>query len=777
MFAHHVKIIYRNLLRQKSYSAINIAGLAVGMACCLLISLWILNVLGYDKFHQDAERLQMVLIQGENRDNPATPAPLAEALRDAIPRIESVSRFEYSYGGLLSSGDKEFYENSVRAVDPAFLEMFTFPVSSGDPRTALDNPLSMILTKETAEKYFGDEDPVGRILTLNRDRNFTVTAVVENVPRNSTLQFDILIPFETHKIMAKEQTGWEMGWGWYSPQTFVKTAGNRPRNELEPALTALFREQSGEENDAITLLPFTQRVFFFSNIERYIYIFSAVALLILAMACMNFVNLSTARFMNRARETGLRKVVGARRQDIVARFLGETIVLSCTALVIAVILVELLLSSLNSLIGTGLSHDLLVKPSFIVALVGAALVTGLFAGAYPALFLSGFQPIRVLRGHVAAGKTKYTLRRTLVVVQFVCSALVIIGTLAVYKQLAFIRSKDVGYDKEHVVNIPLRGNAVQSYDALKTELRRDNRILGASGVATPMPYFRWTTLLDWDGKDPNTEIQINMNYVDYDFIETMGIEMADGRTFSRKFSTDSTNAFIVNQEMLKVMGPGAGVGSNLTYGEKQGKIIGVMKDFHFRPLQSLIGPLTFALVPEGVHTLSVRIQPGEVASAMEYIRQTWGRLVPAYPFEYRFVDEDFDNAYRETERMANISGIFGIIAVFIAALGLLGLASFAAEQRTREVGIRKALGASTANIVRLLSGEFLILVGIANAVAWPLAYVLIRGWLDNFAYRIDPGWDIFITAGALALAVTALAVSGQAVRAACANPVTSLRHE
>ncbi len=777
MLKNYFKTAFRTIIRQKGYSFINITGLAIGLASCLMITLWIVNELSYDRFHKDAQYIYHVLAHGRHKNNPSTPAPLALALVEELPEILYATRYEGLFEVLLSHKDKEFYEDNIRAVDPSFFKMFTFPFLRGNPYTALKEINSIVISEAIAEKYFGNEDPMGKVITMNRQRELTVTGVIKNVPRNSTLQFNILVPFEI-RILNMRERGLELNWGTFSPNTFVKLRKHCSTEEMNRKISGFIQKHVEGEDVVLSILPFTQRNFFFTSKERNIYIFSVVAFLILVIACINFMNLSTARSANRAREIGIRKVTGAHRRQIIIQFFSESLILSLLALIVAVILVSHLLPVFNAVTGIEIPADMLRSGFILPVLIGLVLFTGIAAGSYPALFLSAFQPIQVLQGSLKSGAKSGILRKILVVIQFSLSIFLIIGTVVIYKQLGYIKNRDIGYDKEHIVNVSLKGDSQKFYHVLKNELLRDERVLGVTGTMDDLPYFSWSSgTADWEGKDPGEETLTFNNIVDYDFIETLKIEMVEGRSFSREFSSDAGPVYLVNEEMVKLMGLESAVGARLTYWGKPGKIIGVMKNFNFHPLTRQIRPLVLVLGPERVGVMSIRISPGNISSSLQFIAGTWEKIVKNYPFEYTFVDEQLDISYRGIERVGNLLNGFAILAVFTACLGLLGLVSFMAEQRTREIGIRKVFGAPVSGIVLLLSKEFTRCVLAANLIAWPAAYLAMSKWLENFAFRTDIDIWTFILSGSMALFIALVTVSYKSIKAARANPVEALRYE
>jgi len=511
---------------------------------------------------------------------------------------------------------------------------------------------------------------------------------------------------------------------------------------------------------------------------QYVYIFSIIALFVLLIACINFMNLSTARSANRAKEVGLRKVVGALKSDLIRQFYSESVIFALIALVFAVAIVSLLLPAFGALASKELSWNVAGIESILAGLLGITLFTGLVAGSYPALFLSAFQPVRVLRGSLESGAASSWFRKVLVVFQFSLSILLIIGTTVVYKQLNFMKNRGLGWDKEHLVYVFLRADIKKSYEALKTELVKDSRVLGVTGTSElPLYIGSNSSGADWDGKDPDFSMLIGYNAVDFDFIETLRIEMVEGRSFSKEFPSDHSKSFIVNEEVAKIMEKESVVGERFSFGGVEGSIVGVMKDFHYQHIRNKIEPLAIIVSPEYINYTIIRIPPGSVSESMKYIEHTWNRVIPNYPFEYTFLDETFNRMFRAEERIGTVLKYFAGLAVFIACLGLFGLASFMAEQRTKEIGIRKILGANVSQVTVLLCREFFMLVLLANIIAWPAAYFVMNNWLQNYAYHTGLGLYIFAAAMAAALVVAVISVSFQAIRAAVANPVDSLRYE
>ena len=781
MINSYFKLALRNIKRHKGYSFINIAGLALGIACFILIMLYIQFELSYDKFHKNADNINQVLVHLEkdpNRQFFTMPLPLAPAIKDNFPEVIDSTRFESMGTVFLSCQNRKFYETSMLAADPSFFKMFSFPFSQGNPNSPLEDPFSIVISEAMAKKYFSNENPIGKVLRMNNQHELTVTGVIKNVPDNSTLQFDFIVPLEL-KISIEERRSDH--WGRFSTPTFIELRENVNIDALNIKIADMLNERllkQGQlwDKNIVSMLPFVGRYFFFYSDKTYVYIFSLVAFFILIIACINYMNLTTARSANRAKEVGVRKVAGAYRRNLIFQFLGESLLLSFTSVIFGILLVFLFLPVINSLVGKEL---VLNRPLILLVLVGLALFTGIAGGSYPALFLSAFQPDKVLKGHLNPNLRRKNFRRLLVVVQFSISIILIAGTGIVHRQISFLKNKTIGYDKEHIIRISMRGESSRYYKVFKDELLQDERILGVTGSAQGLPffYYREGGGVDWDGKDPNNKVGVCANVVDYYFTETLKIEIVEGRGFSREFPSDVEEACLVNEEMVKLMGLESVDGASIRYYSEEIKIIGVMKNFHFRPLVNLIEPLFLQLDPERVRSVLIRIPPENISSSLAFVEKTWKRIIPMFPFEFNFVEEIVDRTYRNIERTGKLISNFTILAVFIACLGLFGLASFMAEQRTKEIGIRKVIGASVSNIILLLMKEFIKYVLIANIIAWPIAYYFMNRWLENFPYRSRFGLDIFIFSVTLTFVLALLAVGYQSVKAAIANPVDSLRYE
>jgi len=785
MFRNYLKTALRNIKRHKGYSLINIVGLAVGMACCILILLWVQDELSFDRFHENADGIYRVLQDINFADHSTTWAitqgPLGPSLKEDFPEIINATRIT-GRGLRLTYNDKS-YDEGVSMADGSIFEMFTFPLVKGDPATALSDPFSIVLTEEMAAKYFGDEDPIGKTIKANNQWDFQVTGVMKNVPSNSHLEFDFLIPF----IFGRELNYTVDRWGNSQFRTYVQLAKGVPAQEVIQKISGYLFEKPTIEKDArLNLQPLT-RIHLYSNYEydsahgdiTYVTLFSLIAFFILLIACINFMNLATARSGNRAKEIGMRKVSGANKADIIRQFYGESTLLAFISLLLAVVLVWLLLPVFNNLAAKELSLDITGNLSILLGLLCIAILTGIISGSYPAFFLSAFQPVMVLKGLRLSSSKGSLFRKTLVVFQFSLTILLIICTIGVYDQLNYMRNRKLGYDKEHMIYFGMRGDMREKFDTVKNELLQNPNILGvtaASNVPTYGYYFS-NSLWRWEGQNPDEETLMRAVLIDFDYFKTFGMEITEGRSFSKEFPTDATEAIMVNEEAVKAMGMESPIGKRLSLQDENFKIIGVVKNYHFRSLQQEIEPLILVYYASYCRVLFARLKSDQISQTIGYIENAWKKFAPGYPFNYRFLDEALDRLYRSEQRIGTLFRYFSILAILISCLGLLGLASFMAEQRTKEIGIRKVLGATASNIVALLSKEFTKWVIVANIFAWPIAYFALSKWLQSYAYKTNIALWSFVLSGALALLIALATVSYQSIKAALANPADSLRYE
>ncbi|MDH4195936.1 MAG: ABC transporter permease [Candidatus Aminicenantes bacterium] len=790
MIKNYLTVTLRNLRKHKAYSLINITGLAIGMACSILILLWVRDELGFDRFHANAGRLYRVYrdeaVTAPGSGSALTSPPIAAAFKKDFPEVLKATRFGTWQRRLVAIGDKSFTEAAYMHADPDFFGMFTFPFVKGNPETALSEPYSVVLTESAAAKYFGVDEPLGRSLNVDRTFDVVVTGVVQDPPANSSLTFDLLSPF---KILLTEYVGDKNSenWGFNSFSTFLLLAPSVRAADFNAKLEGYLQRYVEEDTDRLAVQPLTD-IHLRSTLGhdynnrgaiKYVWIFSALALFILAIASINFMNLTTARSANRAREVGLRKVVGARRPQLVRQFFAESILMSLLALGLALILVELFLPPFNALSGKELKTDWLANlPGFIGCLC-LALATGFFSGTYPAFFLSSFRPIRVLKGSLRTAGGGSALRKTLVIIQFSLSVFLITGTAVISRQLNYMRTKDLGFHKERIIHLRLFGELVGKYPVIRERLLRNPDVVAVTAsLSLPTNIQNSPGTPEWEGKDPDATMEIKADFVDFDYAETFGIPIVAGRSFSRNFATDADEAYLVNEEAVRRMGLAApAVGKRFAFWGRQGRIVGVMKDAHFQTFHQRIEPLVFKIFPDWFRFLYIKVRAGDTASALTSIEKTWTSLGLGYPFDYRFLDEDFENLYRTEARMGTLFRTFAGLAVFIACLGLFGLASFMAEQRTKEIGIRRILGASVPRITAMMSREFASWVLVANLVAWPAAWYFMSRWLQGFIYRADLSPWSFVVSGAVALAIALVTVVTLSVRAASGSPADALRYE
>jgi ABC-type antimicrobial peptide transport system permease subunit len=724
-----------------------------------------------------------------------TPYPMAQGIKEEIPEVKYASPYPYTGTLLVRHGDKAFFEGSVVAVNPDFLHMFTFPLLRGDKSKVLNNPYSIVLTQEIAQKYFGSEDPIGGIININNRYDFTVTGVLENLPANSIFGFKMMVPFEFVKDLGRQIDQW----GWNSIVTYVQLHETADVASVNEKITDLRHRRNADrmQDDPEELAEFMKRkktpfmlrpvpdihlhsYFGYSTSMGdilYVYIFSIIAVFILLLASINFMNLSTARSVNRAKEVGLRKVVGAKKQNLVIQFYGESILMSFLGLLFALVLITLLLPGFSNLADKDFELSTLLQWKFILGMIVVTLLTGIISGSYPAIYLSAFQPMRILKGNVSQGGSNALFRKVLVIFQFSISLILIVSTLLIYNQLHFMKEKELGYDKEHLIYLPLRGDTDKFYSVLKDDLLKKDLVINVTGTGhTPTHIGSNTGGVDWDGKDPDFKLLVSMNSVDFDYVETMKIDLVEGRSFSKSFSTDTASAYMVNEELVKIMGITSAVNKRFEM-DVDGTIIGVMKNFHFQSLRNEIEPLAIRVRPENINYIVIRMASGDIPAAIKQVESSWAQIIPNYPFEYKFVDEDIDRMYSGWDKVSSLLKYFAILAILIACLGLFGLASFTAEQRTKEIGVRKVLGASIGSLMVLMSKEFTKWVVIANIIAWPVSWYVMNTWLDDFAYRIGIRLDTFILAALLTLVVALATVFYQSLKAAMANPIDSIKYE
>jgi putative ABC transport system permease protein len=794
MIKNYIKIAFRNLLRHKGFSSINVIGLAVGMAAFLLIFMYVTFELSYDSFHAKGEQVYRLNVDLKSANDlmkvSQSTAPMGPALKADFPEILDYTRV-FNYSDVIKVKDEQpFLENRIFIAEPSFFNIFSFPLIKGDPKTALKNPYTVILTESTAKKYFGAVDPMGKSIMLGDKYPLLVTGIVRDAPTNTQFKFDLLYSVVTLDAMFN---GRLENWGNFGNYTFLLLAKGTDPAKLEAKFPAFLKKHISEENrkggqDYNLYLKPLKDAYMDSRggIEQgsmsNVYIFSIVALFILLIAAINFINLTTARATERAKEVGLRKVIGAARAQLTLQFLGESVLICLMSFIVATLLVSLLLPLFNQLSGKIISQTI-SEHGYIFILLFISLAIGLAAGAYPALTLSAFKPIVVLKGRFSSSSKGTLLRKGLVVFQFTISIVLIVGTIVVYKQLNYMRDQPLGFEKNQLLTIDFGNdyNVIKSYESIKNEFKAIPNVSGVAishglpGVGSANAHSEFE-----NRQSVMQPLNINMYDVDYDFIPLYGMKIIAGRAFSKDFPTDSTQSVVINEATVKTLGyssPGEAIGKKFSQWGREGKIVGVVKNFHYRSLQENIEPLNMRINPSNARIFTIKIASTDVKATMAAIENKWKTLLPQWPFNYAFVDEHFNVQYLAEERFGKLFLYFAVLAIFISCLGLLGLASYSTLQRTREIGIRKVLGASVVGIVNMLSVEFMQLVLIAAIIAFPISWFGMHAWLKDYAYRITINWFVFVAAGVLAFTIAILTVSFQAIKASLANPVKSLRSE
>ncbi len=786
MFKNNLKTAFRHIKRHKGYSFINIAGLAIGMTCCILILLYIRYELSYDKFHEDDHDIYRIAFEIPNRldMNASSFGLLAPALMRDFPEVQSAARIRRLESTVFYK-NHAFTERNFFLADPEFFDVFTFPVISGDPEKALSEPFSVLVTQETAEKYFGDEDPMGKTLHADNKYDYKVAGILENPPQNSHFKFDFLASFITTERIWEDYS-----LSWMNTNrilTYMKLKKNYNPDDLERKFPE-FLKKYGREDVVFHLQPLTG-IHLHGNIRndleansdiRYIYIFSVIAFLIILIACFNYMNLSTARSVHRSREVGVRKVVGAERKHIIRQFMSESIIFTLAALFISVFLVRLLLPAFNSLVDRHLAFHILSDSEIFLGLFVLAVIVGFISGSYPALFISSFHPVHILRG-MRAHKGSSAFRNFLVVFQFAISIVLIIGSLVIYQQLHYIKNRNLGFHKEQIVIVDIKDENLKNvYESMRNDLKQNPRILGASFCCDLPNEIDARNSYRWEGQtEENRWHLFNTAAVDNEFIDLLGLELAGGRNFSEEFPTDK-QAVILSETAVKTIGWENPIGKRFGYRE-EGTVIGVIKDFHHLSLHSAIGPTVLLHVDKetdlSLNYLLIKINSGDIPGTLAFIKNKFKEYSPHYPFSITFLDDRVDKMYRTDNKLGQILNVFSFTAIFIACLGLFGLAAFTAERRTKEIGIRKVIGASVSNIFFLLSREFIKLMLTAFILACPVAYFAMNRWLQGFAYRTHIGVAVFLSAALSAFITVLLTISYQSIKAATANPADSLRYE
>jgi putative ABC transport system permease protein len=812
MFKNYFKIALRNLWKNKGFSAINIIGLAVGLATCLLIVFYVGDELSYDRYNKNADRIYRVdgdiQFAGNHFILAVAPDPVGPTLKREFPQIERFVRFRYNGGFLVKKGNSNLQENRVINADSTLFDVFTLPMIEGDPNTALVDPNSLVINERTAKKYFNTTNVVGRNLIINDTSNYKITGVIKNIPSQSHFDYDFFISMAS--LPESRKNNWvSNNFNTY----FLLKKGSDPK-KLEAQMGVVIMKYLGEQAKTIlnidldefiksgnhatySLMPLT-KIHLHSNKTaelgmngniQYVYIFSLIAFLILLIACVNFMNLSTARSSNRAKEVGVRKVLGSLRTDLIAQFLTESVITCFMALLLALVLVWAALPYFNELSGKNLSSSVFTNPWLFPLLILLMLVVGIIAGSYPAFYLSAFKPIAVLKGKLANGFRSSWLRSGLVVFQFFISIVLIVGTIVIYTQLKYIHNKNVGFNRDQVLVIKNTDPLGSQVKAFKNEILKLSGVnnatvtgfLPTSGWRTDTPLFPDATL------DQKSAVSMQVWNVDENYIPTLGMKIVEGRNFSDQFPTDSSG-IILNQAAVKLLGLKDPLNKTLYFMEDVNDfinnkrdvstchIVGVVSDFNFNSLREVVSPLALFMKKQN-SSIAFKISTENISGLISQINDKWKEMAPGQPFNYSFMDEDFNRVYNNDQKVGRIFISFALFAILIACLGLFGLVTYAAQQRTKEIGIRKVLGASEVNVAGMLSKDFLKLILVAALIAFPVSWWAMNQWLNQFAYRISISWWIFLVAGVTALLIGMITVSFQAIKAAIANPVNSLRSE
>lgn len=791
MALNKLKQSFRILLKERRITLINIAGLSVSLACALFMLLWVQHELSYDRFHDDYERLYRVeqdqYYSGEEPYHVnVTPYISGPVWKEEVPEIEEQCRLAFMSGHLFTREDNKFFEDGILSVDSSFFRMFSYDFKFGNAEGVLREPNTMVITAEIATKYFGDQNPLGQSILVNGELPFTISAVIENPPDNSILQFKILFPW----AYLESKDRYTDSWGQNSIMTCVKlqagaidTVVNRKITEV----TNIYKDDNANDFSVASFSGIHLYSYFgfgkSPGAILYVYIFSAIALFVLLIACINFMNLSTARSSIRAKEIGLRKVNGASRGQLVRQHLLESFLQTLISIIFAFILVLVLLNQFNTLAGKDVHTSSLVSLQFLGGILGVLIITTLLAGIYPALYLSALKPITAIREQTNQKKGSGLLRKILVVFQFSLAVLLITGALVASKQLNYMQNAELGFNKSNLVHIQLRGTLNQEYEKLRSEFMLSPDVLyTTASMQAPYRIGSNSSGIRWDGKDPEMDVLVSFTGVHYDFIKTMDIKLAGGRDFSEEFPsdilTDTATNFIINQTLANIIGKDEIVGMPLTFMGLSGQVVGVMEDYHFKHLGSEIEPMAIApLPPSNLGHMVVRLSPANPLGGLDFMEKRWEELVPQYPFEYTFVDDAIENMYRAEARMASLFKVFTLVAILIACLGLFALASFTAQRRTKEIGIRKTMGAHEPQIAGMMVRDFSLYVLISLLIALPAIWFIASRWLNEFSYRIELSAGIFILTALVTILVAVLTVLFHAIKISRTDPVKALWHE
>lgn len=779
MFRNYLTVAFRNLWQQKSFSIINIMGLTVGLTAVLLILLWVRMETSYDRFHPDVDRIYRLGSRVETGQNPVyvqtMGGPVAPALGVEYPEVEAWNRYTMPQGATIAVGDRQFDE-TVLLTDPSFFDMFGFEMVQGDRSTALTDLSHAVLTQSLANRLFGKNNPVGQPITLDGERTFQVVGVLVDPPANSSIQFDILLPFQ-----LAPQLGYRTeSWGSNDYFSHIRLVGGVDLDAFEQKIVDRQSRETGKQT-SVFLFPLTRvHLHTPSGVGGRIWtvsIFSLVALAILLIASFNFINLTTARAVKRAREVGIRKVIGGTRKQLMIQFIGESVMLTLISVLLSLCCVELVLPYFNDLAGSQLSLTLIGDHFLSGALLLILVITGLFSGSYPALVLSGFQPVKVLRGSAAAAGGGQLLRKSIVIGQFAVSILLVFATIVMLRQVTFLQHTDTGINQENVICLDMTDGAAPTYESMRNEWLRQP---GVQLVTTSFTYPNYMGMFDaswnWKGKPADTQVQTDKGYVGPEFAEMFGLTMVKGRFFSREHPSDFTEGVVINESLAALM-TGDPVGQTLTRGDQVLQVLGVVKNFHYLPLSREIGPLMVHGRDRMMRKVFIKIDGTDAAATIGRIEEVFKKHNPVADLSWGYLTDRYERSYRREQAFGKILTHFAILAILISCLGLFGLTAYMTEQRSKEVGIRKVMGATVRQITLLFSKDYLVWVMIACVIAWPLSFVLMQKWLEMFANRIGIGVGTFMLSGVLGMVIAAATVGYQTVKTALANPVDALKWE
>ncbi|HWV68242.1 ABC transporter permease [Chitinophaga sp.] len=785
MIKNYFRIAWRNLKRSRFFAAVNIAGLAFGMAVCMFILCWVLDEYSVDKFQSNGKniyRLQVNVDWGGVRTMGVTPVVLGDELKNNFPEITANVKVRVTNANrLFKKGQQYSLENNYIFATSNFLEEMDFPVVAGDKHTALTAPNAIVLTESFAKKYYGTTDLVGKIINIDKNKALQVAAIVKDVPAASSIQFDFILPF----ALTLQEDTWLMRPGSYSVLNYMVVKEGTDISRLTAKMQQHYATLSPDKKNEIWLQPFRD-IYLHEKYENgkvaggrieYVRLFFITALIVLAIAGINFMNLSTAQASKRAREVGVRKSMGASRLSLMLQFTGEAILMCAVAAVTAAVAVYLLMPAFNNFTGKHITFTLPVTGKYLLLLLVVIVVTGLLAGSYPAFVLSRFLPVKVLKGDLSSGGGASLFRKNLVVLQFVLSFIFITGSVVIYNQMQYIYHRNLGMDKENVMYVSLDEGFAANQDVIEQSLAQLPQVKSFTyNSFLPLSVGGSSADLSWEGKPDKLVVNTAPQVVGYDYVSTMGMAMKEGRDFSRDFASDS-GAYVINETAARVMGMTHPVGKQISFWKGKGTVIGVVKDYHFASMRENISPMVMMLEPKQNGYLMLRLSKGDVPAQVAAVEKIFNRLNPGYPMDYHFLDETFDSIYRSETMLRKLAQVFAVVAVLISCLGLFGLSVFTAEQRRKEIGIRKILGASVMNVTGLLSKQFLALVLTGILLATPISWYMMNNWLSGFAYHTDLSAWIFVIAGILAILIALATVSFQSVKAALANPVNSLKAE